>query len=307
MKNVTRRGFAKTCVAAAAAARFAFTPVRAAKTIDLSFSTLGCPTWDWKTILEQAKKMGFTGIELRGIQKQMDLPTLPQFAGAAWKQSLKDVQALDLKIVDLGASTQMHEPDAAKRKAGLDSARQFIDLAHNLKCPYVRVFGDRFLKDESRQATIDRVVTGLRELGSHAKGSGVTVLQESHGDFNKSADLLEVLKTVDMPEVALLWDTHHTVAFGKESPGETWKQLSRYVRHIHLKDSRPKGDGDEVQYVLFGTGARPVKETVKVLAEGGYKGSYGLEWEKGWHPELEEPEVAFPQFVKTMREFLGES
>ncbi|MFB3904699.1 MAG: sugar phosphate isomerase/epimerase family protein [Acidobacteriota bacterium] len=302
MKNFTRRGFAKACVAAGAA-RFAFTPVRAAKRIELSFSTLGCPNWDWKTILEQAKKMGYTGIELRGIQKQMDLPTLPQFAGSAWKQSLKDVEALDLKIVDLGASAQMHEPDAARRKAGLDSARQFIDLAHNLKCPYVRVFGDRFLKQESRQATIDRVVEGLRELGTHAKGSGVTVLQESHGDFNKSSDLLEVLKAVDMPEVALLWDTHHTVAFGKESPGETWKQLSKYVRHVHLKDSRPKGD--DVQYVLFGTGTRPVKETVQILAEGGYSGSYGLEWEKGWHPELEEPEVAFPHFVKTMRELLG--
>ncbi len=304
MKNVTRRSFAKACVAAAAA-RFAFTSAKAAKQISLSFSTLGCPNWDWKTILEQAKKMGYNGIELRGIQKQMDLPTLPQFAGTAWKQSLKDVQALDLKIVDLGASAQMHEPDPAKRKAGLDSAKQFIDLAHNLKCPHIRVFGDRFLKEESRQATIDRVVEGLRELGRHAKGSGVTVLQESHGDFNKSSDLLQVLKAVDMPEVALLWDTHHTVAFGKESPGETWKQLSKYVRHVHLKDSRPKGD--EVQYVLFGTGAIPVKETVQILAEGGYKGSYGLEWEKGWHPELEEPEVAFPQFVKTMKEFLGAS
>ena len=82
MKNVTRRTFAKACVAAAAA-RFAFTAARAAKQLPLSFSTLGCPNWDWKTILEQAKKMGYTGIELRGIQKQMDLPTLPQFAGAA--------------------------------------------------------------------------------------------------------------------------------------------------------------------------------------------------------------------------------
>ena len=304
MKNVSRRGFAKACVAAAAAG-FALTSARAAKQYPLSFSTLGCPAWDWKTILEQAKKMGYTGIELRGIQKQMELPTLPQFAGTAWKQSLKDLQALDLKIVDLGASAQMHEPDPAKRKAGLDSAKQFIDLAHNLKCPNVRVFGDRFLKEESHQATLDRVVAGLEELGQHAKGSGVTVLQESHGDFNKSSDLVAVMKAVDMPEVALLWDAHHTFAFGKEAPAETWKQIGKYVRHVHLKDSKPKGD--DVQYVLFGTGTVPVKEIVQILAKGGYKGSYGLEWEKGWHPELEEPEVAFPQYVKTMHEFLAAS
>jgi sugar phosphate isomerase/epimerase len=301
MKNVSRRGFAKACVAAAAA-RFAFSSARAAKQVPLSFSTLGCPDWDWKTILEQAKKMGYNGIELRGIKKQMELPTLPQFAGTAWKQSLKDIEAAGLKIVDLGASAQMHEADPAKRKAGLDSAKQFIDLAHNLKCPHVRVFGDQFPKGESHQATIDRVAAGLRELGQHAKGSGVTVLQESHGDFNKSADLLAVMKAVDMPEVALLWDTHHTVVFGKETPAETWKQIGKYVQHVHLKDSKPKGD--DVQYVLFGTGTVPVKEIVQTLAKGGYKGSYGFEWEKGWHPELEAPEIAFPDFVKKMHEFL---
>ena len=55
MKNVSRRGFAKACVAAAAAG-FALTSARAAKQYPLSFSTLGCPAWDWKTILEQAEK-----------------------------------------------------------------------------------------------------------------------------------------------------------------------------------------------------------------------------------------------------------
>ncbi|RPI24320.1 MAG: sugar phosphate isomerase/epimerase, partial [Acidobacteria bacterium] len=255
--------------------------------------------------LQQAKKMGYAGLELRGIKKQMDLPALPEFAGAAWKQSLKDVEALDLKIVNLGASAQMHEPDPAKIKAGLDSAKQFIDLAHNLKCPYIRVFGDRFLKEESKQATMDRVVEGLRELGNHAKGSGVTVLIESHGDFNKSPDLLALFTAVSMPEVALLWDTHHTFAFGNEQPADTWKQLSKYVRHVHLKDSRK--EGADVRYMLFGSGTVPVKETAQLLAKSGYKGWYSLEWEKGWHPELEEPEVAFPHFVKMMREYLAAS
>jgi predicted xylose isomerase-like sugar epimerase len=48
-----------------------------------------------------------------------------------------------------------------------------------------------------------------------------------------------------------------------------------------------------------------VKEQVRVLAAAGYKGLYCFEWEKKWHPEIEEPEVAFPHYAKTMAEYLS--
>ena len=36
------------------------------------------------------------------------------------------------------------------------------------------------------------------------------------------------------------------------------------------------------------------------LAAGGYKGYYGFEWEKQWHPDIAEPEVAFPQYAEVV-------
>jgi hypothetical protein len=51
----------------------------------------------------------------------------------------------------------------------------------------------------------------------------------------------------------------------------------------------------------------PVKETVKALAAAGYRGYYCFEWEKKWHPEIEEPEIAFPHYAKVMREYLAEA
>jgi hypothetical protein len=50
-----------------------------------------------------------------------------------------------------------------------------------------------------------------------------------------------------------------------------------------------------------------VREQVKVLADGGYGGFYGFEWEKKWHPEIEPPEVAFPHYAKTMATYLAEA
>jgi len=302
MKKLDRRSFAKMAALTAATPVFMnLTHAKAA--LPLSFSTLGCPKWDWHTILEQGSKMGFAGIEFRGIQGEMDLTKRPEFAGTAWKASLNELRSRSLRVAGLGASTQLHQPDAAKRQEGMDSAKKFIELAHNLECPYVRVFGDKFVEGESKQVTSDRIVAGLRELGKAAKGTRVTVLMETHGDFNRGDMLRDLIKRADTKQVGLLWDAHHTVMFGNEKPAETWEKIEADVRHVHLKDSRRKGNND-VQYVLFGDGEVPLREIVTLLSKSGYSGFYSLEWEKGWHAELEEPEIAFPRFVAKMREFL---
>jgi len=271
--------------------------------LPLSFSTLGCPRWDWKTILEQASRSGYSAIEFRGIKGEMDLTRCPEFSPGRINQSLQDLKALGLRIINLGSSAHLHEKEPAARAAQLDEGRRFIDLAHRLSSPYVRVFGDKYVEGETREETLDRVVAGLQELGGYAKSAGVTVILESHGDFHDSPTLLKILKGAEMPSVGLLWDTHHTFVSGKESPATTFSQLGRYVRHTHLKDSKP--EGTDVRYVLTGTGTIPLQEIVRVLVQGGYKGYYSFEWEKAWHPEIDEPEVAIPQYAKSMREYLA--
>ena len=247
--------------------------------------------------------MGYAGIELRGIQMQMDLTRLPEFTGTRIAESRKDVEALGLTISDLGASARMHESDPKVRAAQLDEGRRFVDLASQLGVRYVRVFGDKIPPGEVKADVTARVVDGLRTLGEHARGSGVTIIIESHGDFTDSATLQDLLQRSAMDTVALLWDAHHTFVAGKEQPAATFAALGKYVRHTHLKDSRPAGA--ERRYVLTGTGEVPVRETVAVLSRAGYRGFYGFEWEKGWHPEIEEPEVAFPHFVETMKKYLA--
>ena len=304
MTDMTRRGFVAGMVAAAAAPAVILGKQRAAR-YPIAFSTLGCPKWPWTRIVAQAAEMGYAAIELRGIEGQMDLTKRPEFAGTRIGQTMKDLEAAGLRISDLGASARMHEADPAIRAAQLDEGRRFIDLAQQLRVPYIRVFGDKVPPGETKASALARVVDGLRTLGEHAKGSEVAVIIESHGDYTDSPTLLEILKTAAMPNVALLWDAHHTFVAGKEDPAATFKALGSYVRHTHLKDSKPEGDG--VRYVLTGEGNVPVRETVNVLARNGYRGYYGFEWEKAWHPEIEEPEVAFPHYASLMRRYLSEA
>lgn len=304
MKNLTRRQFAQGIAA------IAFLPAwisarSVSRRLPIAFSTLGCPDWDWKTILDQAAKNGYAAIELRGIKMEMDLPKHPQFTGDRLKESRRDLAALDLKIVNLGSSVNFHEFEESKRRQHMDSGKAFIDLAHQLGCPYIRVFGDKYVEGEPKQQTLDRIVKGVTLLADHAKGSGVTVLIEAHGDFTDSPTLLNLLQTVNHPQFALLWDAHHTYAAAGETPEQSFRQIGKYTRHIHLKDSKPEGTGR--RYVLTGSGDVPVKETVRVLHQGGYQGVYGFEWEKGWHRGIEEPEVAFPHYAKVVAQYLDEA
>jgi sugar phosphate isomerase/epimerase len=305
VSGLTRRTFLQSIAAVTAAPAIVRTFQKTPARFPIAFSTLGCPKWPWTRVLEQASTLGYQAIELRGIEGEMDLTKRPEFAAGRVAQSIADLKALDLKISDLGASARMHETDPKVRAAQLDEGKRFIDLAHTLGVPYVRVFGDRIPQGDTRAATIPRVIDGLRTLGEHAKSSGVSVIIESHGDFADSPSLQEILKGAAMPNVALLWDAHHTFVLGKEDPAATYKALGSFVRHTHLKDSVAKGT--ERQYVLTGKGNVPVKDTVAVLVRNGYKGYYCYEWEKAWHPEIEEPEVAFPHYAQLMRQYLSDA
>ena len=278
--------------------------------LPIGFSTLGCPAWTWTQILDFAQSHDYAAIELRGLQKNMDLTLAPELSreGGRIEESKRELRERGLRISDLGASAQLHEQDPVKRTAQLDEARRFIDLAETLRVPYVRVFGNKYVKGVPRDMMLAHIARGLRELGDYAHPKGVTVLIESHGDFTDSPSLLEILQQAASPAVALLWDAHHTFVAGKEPPEDTVRQLGRYIRHTHLKDSVPAGpDGKDRRYVLTGTGEVPVRRQIEALAHSGYRGFYSFEWEKRWHPDIAEPEVAFAQFATVAGGYLRQA
>lgn len=267
----------------------------------LSFSTLGCPDWTFKQIIDFAAQHGYNGIEIRGILKQMDLPLCNEFNSAANRSAtLKMMEDKNLRFVDLGSSATMHFADAAERKKNLDEGRRFIDLAHDIKCPFIRVFPNNFPKDQEKNATIDLIAKGLLELADYAKGSDVSVLMETHGDMVKTEDLEKVMRAAEHPNAGLVWDVTNMWTETKEPPAQVYEKIKKYIRHTHIKDAKIV-DG-KIQYVFLGQGEVPIFEAIDALSKNGYKGYYSFEWEKLWHPEIGDPELAIADYSKVMKE-----
>jgi sugar phosphate isomerase/epimerase len=293
--HLSRRDFLQTTGFALAVLKTGWAASTPSRTV--GFSTLGCPAWEWPKILDFAHAHDFNAIELRGLMGSMDLPTRPEFQPDRIAQSKREVADKNLKIACVSSSAHLHDADPAKQQEQIADAKRFIDLAAAIGAPNVRVFGNNI--EGPKDQVVARVAAGLHELGIYAGLHNVTVIIESHGDFTNSAILEDILTRAESPSVGLLWDAHHTFVDGKEDPEFTVKKLGKFIRHTHLKDSVPAADGRH--YVLTGHGDVPVRKQVEVLTAFGYTGCYTFEWEKVWHPDIAEPEIAIADFAEFMK------
>lgn len=299
----TRRAFVQGLSLSTVA--LAFPDERKAVRLPIAFSTLGCPAWDLNKVLDFAANHGFAAIELRGLEGNLNLPSHPAFAPGQIEQTKREVAAHRLKIASVSSSTRMGETDPEKRTKELADGRRFLDLAFSLGAPYVRVFGDGAAIEKGAAPSEEvkaRVASGLHELGEYARPRNVIVIIESHDNFTSSAILSEVLQKADSDHVGLLWDAHHTFVTAHEEPEFTVQKLGPWIRHTHLKDS--VAAGEDRKYVLTGRGTVPIQRQVQALRSIGYKGFYCFEWEKVWHPELEDPEIAIANYAHVIGGYL---
>lgn len=269
----------------------------------IGVSTLGCPDWTLDQILSRCKAYGYQGIEWRGLGPDLDLTQSPAFATpAAVARTRQGHRDAGLEICGVDSSARLADVDAAAWAGHLDHARRMIDLAAALDAPFVRVFGGDGSADEPRAVTASRVADRLLLLGEYAQqaGGSVSVVLETHDAFSTGVQVAEVLSQAQHPRVGALWDLHHPYRQG-ELPQQTWAALGPYVRQTHIKDSHPGGT-----YCLLGEGDIPIRDMLRLLAQGGYQGWVNLEWEKRWVPALADPEIAFPQYAQTLRMFLSD-
>jgi sugar phosphate isomerase/epimerase len=269
--------------------------------VKIAFTTLASPAWSWEKIVDEAAALGYDGIEIRGLEGEMFLPKCRPFQPENIEGTMQELKNKGLEICCLDTSCAFHDPH--KFDASVEEGKATIDLAQKLGTPYIRVFGDKIPDPAGKQDTIARVAAGLQILCRHARGEGVAVLLETHGDFSDSNNILSVVQQVNDDAFGILWDINNPYKYnGGESMRETYQRIGGYVRHTHIKDTLGHGQAENI--TLVGQGDVPIGECIRILRESGYTGWLSFEWEKRWHPSIEEPEVALPQFIKYIKQIV---
>ena len=268
----------------------------------LAFSTLGCPNWELENIAQAARAYGYVAIELRALGGDLDLLKRPEFQPETVEKTsgwLAD-QALSVCCVD--TSCTFDSRDSGERRKQVEAAVRHCELAAALGAPLIRIFPDRIPTGATRSETRDNIAVCLREVALRAPNR-VSIGLETHGDFARGQAAAEIVRLADHPNVALIWDVANSLAAG-DSIEESAQEVGPYLAHVHLRDARPVKGHEHWLPVLAGHGAVSFTAAVNALRGLGYDGYISFEWEKYWHPEIEEPEVALPDFVKAMKAIL---
>lgn len=267
----------------------------------LSFTTLGCPGWTLRQIVDNAASMGYDAVDFRGLLDQIDISKCPEFNErlAETRQMFTD---RSIAISGLALSARFAVPDPAEMKQHMDKLRRNMELAVRLDTHFLRVFGGKVPDGYTVNSIMPIIVDNLRRAGDEAEKFDVTLVLETHDDWTDSTVFARLMHEVNHPRVRVLWDLHHPYRTTGEAAELTYRNLAPFTDSIHVKDSIPLPGGKH-QYVLLGEGDVPLKAMLDMLVRGGYDGYAILEWEKRWIPTLLEPEVAFPQYVQKMREW----
>ena len=269
----------------------------------LSFTTLGCPAWDLDTIITQAVKLGFDGVDFRGYGNELAVYRLPEFSIQA-KATAQRFADAGLEVPCFSSSARAFNPDAQTRQASLEEVRQYARLCPLFGARYIRVFGGA-IGSTPPTIAIDSASADLKAMFEIASDHGARVLVETHDEWVDSDLLHRLIGDLDGDLAGVIWDISNPYRQRGEPLELTWLNLGRYIEYTHWKDSKlDPTSRDGYSYTHFGEGDMPLAAAMKLLKNGGYQGFLALEWEKRWHPHLDEPEVAFPRFIQTMRRLL---
>ena len=167
----------------------------------------------------------------------------------------------------------------------------------------IRFFAARTPPELDLERSIQAVGEMLAQLADHAAQAGVRVGVETHDEFASAATVARAIALAPGSAVGAIWDLLHTARMG-ETPAQALDALGDRVLNVHLKDARRTADG--WQLLLLGEGEIPVKEALGQLQARGYRDFISVEWEKKWHPEIAEPEVAFPQHLALLQAYVRE-
>jgi sugar phosphate isomerase/epimerase len=260
--------------------------------MQLAYSSLACPAWSVEQAADAVAAYGFDGIEWRLADGE---PITSLTPAPVLRRVVAATRSRHLAVAALDSSIQLAQADVAGRDAAVREAEFMARLALDLGAPAVRVFGGPLPLGVSVADALAPAADALRRVAHVGAAHGISILLETHDPaWSHSASAVALVEAAGEPSAGILYDVLHPCRMG-ETADQTLATLQGYVKLVHLKDGhRPDPDQEAWPLCALGEGDVPLGAIVAGLRAQGYAGWYTFEWEKRWHPELADPEVALP-------------
>jgi predicted dehydrogenase/sugar phosphate isomerase/epimerase len=241
--------------------------------MNYSFMSFSTPELTLQEMFDTAIKYGYAGIEPRlgsghkhGIETTLD---------AAERAAVKaEIDASDIVVCCLASSCRYANPE--NRQEWIDRTDEVLDLAGDIGCERIRVFGGTLGKNLTRDEGVKLVVDALKSVAEHAERRNVTICIETHDDWRDPAHLAEVVRNVNHPSVMINWDIMHPVRNGFDID-TAYNTMKPWIAHMHIHDGVDMPDGG-VELKPVGEGVIDHKRAIELIKNSDYQGYLSGEW-----------------------------
>ncbi|HVU15441.1 MAG TPA: TIM barrel protein [Candidatus Didemnitutus sp.] len=248
-------------------------------------SSIGCPDYSLKEFLALAVRHRLDAVELRALGGTVDLPQ--HFASAFGSPAVFAARLREaaVKVVTFNTGLHLIDPAPGEREKFLE----FLPWAEKAGIRWLRVFDGGKTADAGEMERAAEAADWWQSIRA-ANGWQADLMIETHDSLFTIDAIRRFMQVV--PNLNILWDSHHTWKRGGEEPVDTWQAIKSRVVHIHVKDSisRP-GANHPYTYVPPGTGEFPMA-SLRTRLQKEFAGVVSLEWESLWHADLTSLEEA---------------
>lgn len=272
--------------------------------IRFAFSTVACPDWTLEKVAQQARAMGYDGVELRTLGEAGGrIASDPALSDPAKVRSI--LQGEGIEPVCLSTSAALHHRELGASKTEYYEIVKYLETAAAIGCPFVRIYGLKVMPGENRNSVIQRIASRVPPLAEKATELGVQLLFENAGSFCMAKEWWWLLNLVNHPMVGLCWNVANAAAAdpNERGGGMAVTMLNSRIRLAKVKDTK---FGEGVGFLPLGDGDVNLQLFLKKLRGIGYDGYLSVEWDRAWLASLAPAEEHLPAALATLKKWMAE-
>jgi len=193
--------------------------------------------WDLPTLIENCKKTGLRGVELRTTHAHKVEPILSAKERDEVRARFTDS---GVTLVGLGSNEKFDYVDGAMLRKAIDASKDFLRLSHDIGATGVKVKPDSFPAGVSHDQTIAQIGKSLHELGEFAEGLGQQVRLEVHGSCQELPTIEAIMKAADHSSVVVCWNSNPTDLKGDGLEKNFARVKAKFGDTLHVHELESK-------------------------------------------------------------------
>lgn len=193
--------------------------------------------WDLPTIIENCRKTGLQGVELRTQHAHKVESNLNAMQRAEVKKRFADS---GITCIGYGSNFEFHSPDPKILRENIEHTKDYIKLCKDIGATGIKVKPNDLPDGIPVEKTISQIAASLNEVGKFARDYGQLIRVEVHG--RRTAELPNMKAIFDQvtePNVKICWNSNpeDLLAPGIEANFNMVKKWIGDTVHAHEFDS----------------------------------------------------------------------